>query len=202
MMMDAMTQSTGNHPVLDNSGMNRSRTNRSGTTQSQTIRYLQMPTPVGPLLLAAGDDGLHLVEFHASRHPHPRADDWQEGDNAVLAETRRQLDEYFAGDRRSFDLPLAPRGTVFQVQVWNTLATIPYGETISYAQLASRVGKPTAMRAVGAANGRNPLPIVLPCHRVIGADGSLTGFGGGLPTKAFLLHLEGALSADDLFAAQ
>jgi methylated-DNA-[protein]-cysteine S-methyltransferase len=99
-----------------------------------------------------------------------------------------------------FDLPLAPRGTEFQRMVWMTLVGIGYGETISYAQLAQRVGKPTAMRAVGAANGRNPLPIVLPCHRVIGADGSLTGFGGGLPTKQFLLELEGALAkADDLF---
>ena len=100
-----------------------------------------------------------------------------------------------------FDLPQAPRGTDFQRSVWMTLADIGYGETISYAQLAQRVGKPTAMRAVGAANGRNPLPIVLPCHRVIGADGSLTGFGGGLPTKQFLLHLEGALPPSrDLFA--
>ena len=112
----------------------------------------------------------------------------------------RQLDEYFAATRRAFDLPLAPRGTDFQRTVWLALAGIAYGETVSYAQLAQRVGKPTAMRAVGAANGRNPLPIVLPCHRVIGADGSLTGFGGGLPTKQFLLELEGALArADDLF---
>ena len=99
-----------------------------------------------------------------------------------------------------FDLPLAPQGTAFQKDVWQALASIPYGETISYAQLAQRVGKPTAMRAVGAANGRNPLPIVLPCHRVIGADGSLTGFGGGLPTKQFLLELEGALPQGDLLA--
>jgi methylated-DNA-[protein]-cysteine S-methyltransferase len=126
--------------------------------------------------------------------------DWQEGDHPLLRETARQLAEYFAGARRVFDLPLAPRGTAFQCDVWTTLATIPFGETISYAQLASRVGKPTAVRAVGAANGRNPLPIVLPCHRVIGADGSLTGFGGGLPTKQFLLQLEGALPREYLFA--
>ena len=129
-----------------------------------------------------------------------RGDDWHEGDNDVLRETHAQLDDYFAGKRRTFDLPLAPRGTEFQCGVWRTLATIPYGETISYAQLATRVGKPSAMRAVGAANGRNPLPIVLPCHRVIGSDGSLTGFGGGLPTKQFLLSLEGALPREDLFA--
>lgn len=162
------------------------------------IYYQYMDSPVDPLLLAASDDGLHLIEFHSPRHPMARLPDWREGDHAALRAARSQLEEYFAGGRREFDLPLAPRGTAFQREVWRTLATIPYGETISYAQLAQRVGKPTAMRAVGAANGRNPLPIVLPCHRVIGADGSLTGFGGGLPTKQFLLQLEGALPQGDL----
>ena len=163
--------------------------------------YTHIDSPVGPLLLASDADGLRLIEFHAPRYAMQRDADWREGDSAVLRITRAQLDEYFAGKRRDFDLPLAPRGTDFQRNVWQTLATIPYGATISYAQLATRVGKPTAMRAVGAANGRNPLPIVLPCHRVIGADGSLTGFGGGLPTKEFLLKLEGALPAAnaDLF---
>lgn len=168
--------------------------------QDTVIHYTRIPSPVGPLLLAADTNGLRLIEFHESRHPLRRDGDWQQGDNDVLATTRTQLDEYFAGVRRTFDLPLALRGTAFQKDVWKTLATILYGETISYAQLASRVGKPTAMRAVGAANGRNPLPIVLPCHRVIGADGSLTGFGGGLPTKRQLLVLEGALPGGDLFA--
>ena len=165
--------------------------------------YTHIDSPVGPLLLASDADGLRLIEFHAPRYAMQRDADWREGDNAVLRITRAQLDEYFAGKRRDFDLPLAPRGTDFQRNVWQTLATIPYGATISYAQLATRVGKPTAMRAVGAANGRNPLPIVLPCHRVIGADGSLTGFGGGLPTKEFLLKLEGALRAAnaDLFTS-
>jgi methylated-DNA-[protein]-cysteine S-methyltransferase len=154
------------------------------------------------LLLAADDAALVAVEFPSSRHPVARHGDWVEGDNALLARTRAQLGEYFAGRRTGFDLPLGPRGTEFQRKVWTTLAGIPYGETISYAQLAARVGKPTAMRAVGAANGRNPLPIMLPCHRVIGADGSLTGFGGGLPTKQFLLQLEGALPrGEGLFAA-
>jgi methylated-DNA-[protein]-cysteine S-methyltransferase len=162
--------------------------------------YQFIPSPVGPLLLAADAHGLRLVEFDSPKHPMGRGDDWREGDNEVLREARAQLDDYFAGKRRTFDLPLAPRGTEFQCEVWHTLATIPYGETISYAQLATRVGKPSAMRAVGAANGRNPLPIVLPCHRVIGKDGSLTGFGGGLPTKQFLLSLEGALPREDLFA--
>jgi methylated-DNA-[protein]-cysteine S-methyltransferase len=122
----------------------------------------------------------------------------------VLLETRKQLGEYFAGTRQAFDLPLAPHGTPFQLQVWRMLMQIPWGETWSYAQMARHIGQPTATRAVGAANGRNPLPIVLPCHRVIGSDGSLTGFGGGLPTKEFLLTLEGVLPRrvpiDDLFA--
>jgi methylated-DNA-[protein]-cysteine S-methyltransferase len=164
-----------------------------------STRYVSIPSPVGPLLLAADDDGLHLVEFHSPRHPTSRGSHWTQGENAVLRETREQLEQYFAGALRAFDLPLAPRGTPFQQGVWHALRAIPYGETISYAELARRIGKPSAMRAVGAANGRNPLPIVVPCHRVIGADGSLTGFGGGLPTKRFLLELEGALETSDLF---
>ena len=158
-------------------------------------------SPVGPLLLGADADGLCLVEFPDPRHPARRAADWQPGDNAVLRATQAQLAEYFDGRRRSFDLPLTPRGSAFQCEVWMALRAIPYGSTWSYAELAARIGKPAAVRAVGAANGRNPLPIVVPCHRVIGSDGSLTGFGGGLPVKRFLLRLEGALREDDLFAA-
>ena len=109
--------------------------------------YAQMDSPVGPLLLAADNEGLRLVEFHTPRHPMPRSADWREGDSDVLVATRLQLDEYFAGTRRHFDLPLAPRGTEFQRAVWWLLAKIAYGETISYAQLATRVGKPSAMRA-------------------------------------------------------
>ncbi len=161
-------------------------------------------SPVGPLAIAASDAGVHAIEFHAPRHAVARDVRWREGTHVVLDAIAMQLDEYFAGKRNTFDLPLAPEGTDFQRTVWHALATIPYGETISYAQLATRIGKPSAVRAVGAANGRNPIPIVLPCHRVIGADGSLTGFGGGLPTKRFLLALEGALPQDpmpaDLFA--
>jgi methylated-DNA-[protein]-cysteine S-methyltransferase len=163
------------------------------------ILFRHLASPVGTLTLAATDDGLHAIEFPRNRHAANRAG-WTEGQHPVLDLAACQLDEYFAATRRAFDLPLAPRGTDFQRTVWLALAGIAYGETVSYAQLAQRVGKPTAMRAVGAANGRNPLPIVLPCHRVIGADGSLTGFGGGLPTKQFLLELEGALArAGDLF---
>lgn len=164
------------------------------------LLYRHIDSPVGPLLLVADADAMRVIEFDNPRHPYPRSDAWRPGDNAVMRNAARQLAEYFDGRRRQFDLPLSPQGTAFQQQVWNTLAGIPYGRTISYAELARRVGKPTAMRAVGAANGRNPLPIVLPCHRVIGADGSLTGFGGGLPTKQYLLTLEGALPGGDLFA--
>ena len=155
----------------------------------------RIDSPVGPLMLAADDNGLRHIEFRDNRHPADRSD-WHGGDNEILDATVVQLREYFDGERRDFDLPLAPQGTEFQRVVWQELARIPYGATISYAQLAQRVGNASAMRAVGAANGRNPLPIVLPCHRVIGADGSLTGFGGGLPTKQFLLRLEGALPGE------
>ncbi|WP_457098063.1 methylated-DNA--[protein]-cysteine S-methyltransferase [Lysobacter sp. P5_B9] len=165
------------------------------------VLHRRIESPVGPLLIAGNDAGLQLIEFHAPRHPMARGDGWREGDHAVLRQAQAQLAEYFAGQRRDFDLPLAPQGTGFQREVWWEIANIPFGGTISYAELALRVGRPTATRAVGAANGRNPLPIVLPCHRVIGADGSLTGFGGGLPTKQFLLQLEGALPRErDLFA--
>ena len=164
------------------------------------ITFTHIDSPVGPLLLAADEQGLRVIEFHAPRHPIPPGPHWRRGDPELLRAAQAQLDEYFAGTRHDFDLPLAPQGTAFQCEVWRTLASIPYGETISYAQLAARIGRPAAVRAVGAANGRNPLPIVLPCHRVVGSDGSLTGFGGGLPTKRFLLELEGALApAQDLF---
>lgn len=165
------------------------------------IAFRQIPSPVGPLLLAASDTALVAIEFRHNRHPVRRGADWHQGDNAVLRQAQRELADYFDGTRRTFDVPLAPQGTAFQRQVWQALAGIPYGATWSYRELAQRVGRPAAVRAVGAANGRNPLPIVVPCHRVIGADGSLTGFGGGLDTKAFLLRLEAALppAGDDLF---
>lgn len=163
-----------------------------------TTIHARIDSPIGSLRIAANDDGVCRIEFPKPTHPMPTDADWREGRHPLIDRTQRQLDEYFAGTRRSFDLPLAPRGTDFQRNVWTELSRIPYGETISYAVLAQRIGKPSAMRAVGAANGRNPLPIVVPCHRVIGADGSLTGFGGGLPTKQFLLRLEGALPQGDL----
>ena len=154
----------------------------------------RIDSPVGPLMLAADDSGLRHIEFRDNRHPVNRGD-WHGGDNAILQATEAQLAEYFAGTRTTFDLPLAPRGTEFQLRVWQALARIPHGSTSTYAEQARAIGSPDAVRAVGAANGRNPLPIVLPCHRVIGTDGALVGFGGGLPVKEFLLRLEGALPA-------
>jgi methylated-DNA-[protein]-cysteine S-methyltransferase len=167
--------------------------------------FERFDTPIGTLTIAADIDGLRHIEFPSNRHPVDRVGwmpDARGSVSDVLRMTHAQLLEYFAGERHDFDLPLRPQGTAFQMEVWRTLATIPYGDTWSYRDLARAIGKPDAMRAVGAANGRNPLPIVLPCHRVIGADGSLTGFGGGLSTKATLLRLENALPAQrsrDLF---
>ena len=153
--------------------------------------YTFVPSPVGKLLLA-GIDALSLIGFSRSASPAAPQADWKRADTSLLRQAARQLDEYFAGERRAFDLTLKPSGTPFQLAVLDALATIPYGETRSYGEIAAQIGRAKAVRAVGAANGRNPLPIVLPCHRVIGADGSLTGFGGGLETKRYLLDLEGA----------
>ena len=164
-----------------------------------TIYFDEMDSPVGTLRLAADSQGLREIRFEHERHPKPSHAGWIRA-TSPLQSARTQLDEYFAGERQHFELPLHPLGTPFQLDVWEALRRIPYGATISYGELARRIGKPQAMRAVGAANGRNPLPIVVPCHRVIGADGSLTGFGGGLPTKRYLLGLERALPVDDLFA--
>ncbi|HST44998.1 MAG TPA: methylated-DNA--[protein]-cysteine S-methyltransferase [Luteimonas sp.] len=158
-----------------------------------TVHTTTLDTPIGPLFLAASDAGLHRIEFALPRYPVARDPQWRDGDHPVLARAVVQLRDYFAGTRRTFDLPLAPSGTPFQRQVWDALSTIGFGQTWSYVQLARAIGRPAASRAVGAANGRNPLPIVVPCHRVIGAGGALTGFAGGLPTKEYLLHLEGAL---------
>lgn len=151
--------------------------------------YCYLDTPIGELLLAGEDDALAMIGFPKGsmrRDPEP---DWIYNEKP-LANARRQLEEYFAGSRKDFDLPLRLDGTEFQVKVLKALQKIPYGETVSYGEIARRIGKPKAMRAVGAANGRNPIPIVVPCHRVIGSGGDLTGFGGGLDTKEALLRLE------------
>jgi methylated-DNA-[protein]-cysteine S-methyltransferase len=153
------------------------------------MSYTQIESPVGPLLLVADDAGLRQILFVNGRH-HARPEaSWKE-DAAPLKDTVSQLRAYFAGEREEFDLPLAPDGTAFQQDVWRRLCEIPYGETISYGELARRIGNPQASRAVGLANGSNPIPIVIPCHRVIGSNGKLTGYGGGLPIKEKLLGLE------------
>lgn len=147
-------------------------------------------TPIGSLHVACDDSGLRFVMFENNKYDAPNRDDWKR-DKVATKEAREQLLQYFSGDRRAFDLMLNPIGTQFQMQTWNMLAKIPFGETWSYAQLANKIKSPKAVRAVGAANGRNPIPIILPCHRVIGSNGTLTGFGGGLPTKQWLLEHEG-----------
>lgn len=151
--------------------------------------FSDLESSIGPLRLTS--DGKSLVSVHMM-DPDDAA---SEPCNAIrdddrLARARDQLTAYFARERTTFDLPIAPQGTPFQLRVWDALLTIPYGETISYKELARRAGSPAASRAVGAANGRNPLPIIVPCHRVIGADGSLTGYGGGIDRKRTLLALE------------
>ncbi|MDO5611211.1 MAG: methylated-DNA--[protein]-cysteine S-methyltransferase [Pseudomonadota bacterium] len=159
-----------------------------------STHWQHIDSPIGRLMIAADNAGIRAIEFPENRHPVKRDGDWREAAHPLISRAAQQLGEYFAGQRRDFDLPLAAHGTAFQLQVWQALSTIPYGETRSYAQQAHTIGKPSAVRAVGAANGRNPIPIIVPCHRVIGANGALTGFGGGLPIKQFLLRLEGALA--------
>ncbi len=157
-----------------------------------SLAYHDFDTPIGTLRIVGDDDGVERVDLpnSAASDPDP---EWRARRRSLpgpLQRAKRQLLEYFDGARRDFDLPLAPAGTPFQHRVWDELRRIPYGETISYGELARRIGRPTASRAVGAANGRNPLAIVVPCHRVIGADGTLTGYGGGLPVKETLLAHE------------
>lgn len=151
------------------------------------MRYTISETPIGNLVLAGDDAGLRHILFAGADIPRG----WTR-DHAFLAAAREQMAEYFAGVRQVFDLPLAPVGTAFQQRAWRALLEIPYGRTVTYGALAQRLGNPAAARAVGLANNRNPLPIVIPCHRVIGASGSLTGYAGGLHVKEHLLALEGA----------
>ena len=151
------------------------------------FRYVD--TPAGRLLLAGDESGLRRIDFQNGRRPQRPGSGWQQRADA-FDDVVAQLTEYFAGRRRKFELSLAPEGTPFQQRVWRALLDVPYGATVSYAQLAASIGQPTASRAVGLANGSNPLPIVIPCHRVIGANGKLTGYGGGLPIMERLLALE------------
>jgi methylated-DNA-[protein]-cysteine S-methyltransferase len=152
-------------------------------------QYCYYKSPIGKLLLIGTDGVVEKLHFANSSEQNRIGTDWV-NDEKGFTETLHQLTEYFSGDRHSFDLELAPKGTPFQEQVWRELQQIPYGKTASYGEIAGRVGNPKASRAVGMANNKNPIPIIIPCHRVIGKDGSLTGFGGGLDVKKQLLELE------------
>ncbi len=165
-----------------------------------SLTYTRLPTPLGELVLTASDTALTGVYFPTSRRgpPPTHSAGWVEDDgrgaaSELLARVRQQLTEYFARTRTAFDLPLEALGSAFEHRVWNALRTIPYGATMSYSELARRLGDVSVTRAVGAANGKNPIPIIVPCHRVVGAKGELTGFGGGLARKRWLLEHEGSL---------
>ncbi|MGD9365898.1 MAG: methylated-DNA--[protein]-cysteine S-methyltransferase [Desulfobacteraceae bacterium] len=144
---------------------------------------------IGTLTLAGDESGLRHIVFEKKKNPVTIGDDWQKR-STFFAPVKAQLRSYFKGELKHFDVPLAPVGTPFQLKVWKALQTIPYGELVSYKTIAESIGNPNAVRAVGGANGKNPIPIIVPCHRVIGSDGSLTGFGGGLSTKKRLIELE------------
>jgi methylated-DNA-[protein]-cysteine S-methyltransferase len=156
--------------------------------------YTTVPSPIGELMLCGDEHALTALHL-PGRHAKPRPD-WRR-DDARFADVARQLEQYFAGDRTTFDVELRPAGGEFEREVWAELVRIPYGQTASYGELAHRLGRPTAARAVGAANGRNPIAVIVPCHRVIGSDGSLTGYAGGLECKRALLDLEAGRGAFD-----
>lgn len=151
--------------------------------------YCYHPSPVGNLIIAGCEEALHYIGFPTGSRQGHIDQQWEENGHP-FRDLCRQLDDYFSGKLHQFDYPLRPSGTLFQQSVWQALLDIPYGQTTSYAAIARRINRPGATRAVGNANGRNPIPIIIPCHRVIGRDGSLTGFGGGLPTKHYLLQME------------
>jgi methylated-DNA-[protein]-cysteine S-methyltransferase len=154
-----------------------------------STRFTTMPSPIGELLVTADDEGVTGVFMEVHRHGPGSTEGWVRDDD-MLANVRRQLDEYFAGKRRDFDLVLNPHGTDFQQRVWKELREIPYAGTCSYGDIANAIGNPKGVRAVGLANGRNPISIIVPCHRVIGSNGSLTGYGGGIERKEWLLAHE------------
>ena len=155
--------------------------------------FTRFPSPLGELVLTASETALTGIYFPTSRQVPPLHDVERGSGGEVLARTRDQLSEYFARTRTTFDLPLQPSGTPFELRVWEELRAIPFGATLSYSEIARRLGDVRSTRAVGAANGKNPIPIIVPCHRVVGANGELTGFGGGLDRKRWLLEHEGAL---------
>jgi methylated-DNA-[protein]-cysteine S-methyltransferase len=158
------------------------------------MKYTTMDSPLGELLLLGDGETLHGLHIHAGRHPIRIQAGWIRDDEA-FADVRGQLEEYFAGTRDSFDVKMHMDGTAFQRTVWHELTQIPYGETISYGELARRIGRPDRARAVGTANGQNPIAVIVPCHRVIGANGKLVGYGGGLDNKRRLLELESGVNA-------
>ena len=161
------------------------------------IRYRRIPTPLGALFATAAGGALTGLYYEGGRHAPAISPQWIEDPHAPpLTECARQLADFFAGKRQCFDLPTAPQGTPFQLRVWKEIAAIPYGQTISYAELARRAGAPGSARAAGAATGRNPLSIIVPCHRVVGSTGSLTGYAGGLERKTRLLEIEGVARAE------
>ncbi|MDB5054864.1 MAG: [Fe-S]-binding protein [Bacilli bacterium] len=170
-----------------------------------SIYYEEISSPIGPLVLCATENGLCHIEFATYKEAEEILHKWSRKllgheryirDRAVLGQVIEQLKNYFSGALVHFNLPLDMQGTIFQRNVWQALTTIPYGETRSYKQIAEEIGNPNAVRAVGGANNRNPLPIIVPCHRVIGANGEMVGYGGGLPIKQFLLDHESQYTSD------
>jgi methylated-DNA-[protein]-cysteine S-methyltransferase len=164
-------------------------------TPQDTLSYGRADSPIGELLLVGGPDGLAGVYFDGHQNAPSVEADWTH-DEAQFDDARAQLEEYFRGARTEFDLQLNPSGTAFQQTVWNALREVPYGETTSYGAIAERIGRPTASRAVGTANGRNPLCIVVPCHRIVGSAGALTGYAYGVDRKRWLLDLEAGVSRE------
>lgn len=168
--------------------------------RNNTIILLHYRSPLGTLLIGSFGECLCLCDYEQGWHQSENEKrlkrllkaEFVEGTSPVIEQTIEQLNEYFRGERKTFDLPLLPVGTDFQLKVWRALQDIPYGETITYAEEAARIGRPRSFRAVANANGRNPIAIVIPCHRVIGSNGTLTGYGGGMEAKQFLLELEGS----------
>jgi methylated-DNA-[protein]-cysteine S-methyltransferase len=159
------------------------------TIETENLLYTTAESPIGQLLLIGDGETLRGVHIQEGRKPARIGDSWKRAEEPFV-EVRKQLDEYFGGERVGFELALAATGSDFERRVWRELEAIPYGETTSYGELAGRIGHPGSARAVGMANGRNPISIIVPCHRVIGADGTLTGYGGGVERKRFLLELE------------
>ena len=157
--------------------------------QTQEMFYYVLQSPVGRLLLVGNRDGLTRLQFQDGKHPQPIHDQWKK-DRRAFEDVISQLEDYFDGRRKRFSVKLSQEGTDFQQRVWKALKSIPYGETVSYGDIAKQIGNPQASRAVGAANGNNPISIIVPCHRVVGHNGKLVGFGGGLPIKQSLLELE------------